>query len=215
MSLSALPLLMKLDDDNLAVKTTSSCSAAEQPPVDSVKEQRISDDSCKASTHRHVLDLRALAEDLNVPQLGEVEISLEHLLLTSKLIITWECKYLKAYKKRLAHLVAAASEGVGGIEEAGVCRDVVLGAVAEREGELSVAARRDAVTPCRPFLELPPSGRRPEAERALGFRPRPEASLVAGQGQGQGVRGRRRPPLLAGRSWSSRRAGGGLRLSGP
>ena len=39
MSLSALPLLMKLDDDNLAVKTTSSCSVAEQPPVDSVKVQ--------------------------------------------------------------------------------------------------------------------------------------------------------------------------------
>ena len=39
MSLSALPLLMKLDDDNLAVKATSSCSAAEQPPVDSVKVQ--------------------------------------------------------------------------------------------------------------------------------------------------------------------------------
>ena len=39
MSLSALPLLMKLDDDNLAVKTTSSWSAAEQPPVDSGKVQ--------------------------------------------------------------------------------------------------------------------------------------------------------------------------------
>ena len=39
MSLSALPLLIKLDDDNLAVKTTSSCSGAEQPPVDSVKVQ--------------------------------------------------------------------------------------------------------------------------------------------------------------------------------
>ena len=39
MSLSALPLLMKLDDDNLAVKTTSSCSVAEQSPVDSVKVQ--------------------------------------------------------------------------------------------------------------------------------------------------------------------------------
>ena len=38
MLLRALPLLMKLDD-NLAVKTTSSCSAAEQPPVDSVKVQ--------------------------------------------------------------------------------------------------------------------------------------------------------------------------------
>ena len=37
-SLSALPLLMKLDDDNLAVKATSSCSAAEQPPL-SVKVQ--------------------------------------------------------------------------------------------------------------------------------------------------------------------------------
>ena len=32
------------------------------------------------STHRHVLDLKALAEDLNVMQLGEVEISLEHLV---------------------------------------------------------------------------------------------------------------------------------------
>ena len=32
MLLRALPLLMKLDD-NLAVKTTSSCSAAEQPPL--------------------------------------------------------------------------------------------------------------------------------------------------------------------------------------
>jgi hypothetical protein len=30
---------MKLDDDNLAVKTTSSSSAAEQPPVVSVKVQ--------------------------------------------------------------------------------------------------------------------------------------------------------------------------------
>ena len=39
MSLSTLPLLMKLDDDNLAVKTTSSCSATEQPLVDSVKVQ--------------------------------------------------------------------------------------------------------------------------------------------------------------------------------
>jgi hypothetical protein len=38
MSLSALPLLTKLDDDNLAVKTTSSC-LAEQPPLDSVKVQ--------------------------------------------------------------------------------------------------------------------------------------------------------------------------------
>jgi hypothetical protein len=38
MSLSILPLLMKLDDDNLAVKSTSSCSAAEQPPL-SVKVQ--------------------------------------------------------------------------------------------------------------------------------------------------------------------------------
>ena len=28
------------------------------------------------STHRHVLNLRILAQDLNVPQLGEVEISL-------------------------------------------------------------------------------------------------------------------------------------------
>jgi hypothetical protein len=37
MSLSALPLLMKLDDDNLAVKTISSSSVAEQPPFDSVK----------------------------------------------------------------------------------------------------------------------------------------------------------------------------------
>jgi len=36
MTLSALPLSMKLDDENLAVKTTSSWSAAEQPPVDSV-----------------------------------------------------------------------------------------------------------------------------------------------------------------------------------
>ena len=37
MNSSMLPLLMKLDD-NLAVKTTSSCSAAEQPPL-SVKVQ--------------------------------------------------------------------------------------------------------------------------------------------------------------------------------
>jgi len=36
LSLSALPLSMKLDDENLAVKTTSSWSAAEQLPVDSV-----------------------------------------------------------------------------------------------------------------------------------------------------------------------------------
>jgi hypothetical protein len=28
---------MKFDDHNLAVKTTSSCSAIEQPPIDSVK----------------------------------------------------------------------------------------------------------------------------------------------------------------------------------
>ena len=80
----------------------------------------------------------------------------------------------------MAHLAAAASEGVGGVEEAGVRRDVVLGAVAEREGELSVVARQDAAAPCWPFLEFPPSGRSPEAERALGFWPRPEASLVAG-----------------------------------
>jgi hypothetical protein len=33
MSLSTLPLLMKLDNDNLAVKTASSCSAAEQSPL--------------------------------------------------------------------------------------------------------------------------------------------------------------------------------------
>ena len=39
LSLSALPLSMKLDNDNLAVKTTSSCSTVEQPPVDSVKVQ--------------------------------------------------------------------------------------------------------------------------------------------------------------------------------
>ena len=64
----------------------------------------------------------------------------------------------------MSHLVAATSEGVGGVEEAGVCRDVVLGAVAEREGELDVAARRDAAAPRRPFLKLPPSGRRLEAE---------------------------------------------------
>ena len=32
MSMSALPLLMKLDDDNFAVKTTSSSSTADQPP---------------------------------------------------------------------------------------------------------------------------------------------------------------------------------------
>jgi hypothetical protein len=32
---SALSLLMKLDDDNLAVKTTLICSAVEQPPIDS------------------------------------------------------------------------------------------------------------------------------------------------------------------------------------
>jgi len=105
----------------------------------------------------------------------------------------------------LAHLVAAASEGVGGVEEAGVRRDVVLGAIAEREGELDVAARRDAAAPRWPFLELSPSGRRPEAERALGFRPRPEASLVARQGQG-------------GRGWWRLRragAGGGSGRSSP
>jgi hypothetical protein len=44
-SLSALPLLMKVGDDNLAVKTDigsrtlTSCSATKQPPVDSVKVQ--------------------------------------------------------------------------------------------------------------------------------------------------------------------------------
>ena len=43
------------------------------------------------------------------------------------------------------------------------------------------------------------SGRRPEAERALGFRPRLETSQVAGQGQGQGGRG----------WWRLRRAGAG------
>jgi len=37
-------------------------------------------------------------------------------------------------RKGLAHLVAAASDGVGGIEEARVRRDGVLGAVADREG---------------------------------------------------------------------------------
>ena len=45
MSLSVLPLVMKLDDDNLAVKTDissrtlTSCSTTEQPPVDLVKVQ--------------------------------------------------------------------------------------------------------------------------------------------------------------------------------
>jgi hypothetical protein len=38
--------------------------------------KKISDDSRKAVTHRHVLNLRVLAQDLNVPQLGKVEISL-------------------------------------------------------------------------------------------------------------------------------------------
>ena len=37
-------------------------------------------------------------------------------------------------RKGLAHLVEAASDGVGGIEEAWVHRDGVLGAVADREG---------------------------------------------------------------------------------
>ena len=37
-------------------------------------------------------------------------------------------------RKGLAHLVAAASDGVGGVEEAGVHHDGVLGAVADREG---------------------------------------------------------------------------------
>ena len=34
----------------------------------------------------------------------------------------------------LAHLVAAASDGEGGVEEAGVHRDGVLGAVADHKG---------------------------------------------------------------------------------
>jgi hypothetical protein len=38
--------------------------------------EKISDGSRKAVTHRHVLNLRVLAQDLNVPQLGKVEISL-------------------------------------------------------------------------------------------------------------------------------------------
>jgi hypothetical protein len=38
--------------------------------------RKISDDSRTTSTHRHVLNLRVLAKYLNVPQLGEVEISL-------------------------------------------------------------------------------------------------------------------------------------------
>jgi hypothetical protein len=37
-------------------------------------------------------------------------------------------------RKGLAYLVAAGSDGVGGVEEAGVHRDGVLGAVADREG---------------------------------------------------------------------------------
>ena len=43
-------------------------------------------------------------------------------------------------RKGLAHLMAAARNGVGDVEEAGVRRDVVLGAVAKREGELDVVA---------------------------------------------------------------------------
>jgi hypothetical protein len=42
LSLSALPLLIKLHDDNLAAKTISSFSAAEQPPVDSVVQNNVS-----------------------------------------------------------------------------------------------------------------------------------------------------------------------------
>jgi hypothetical protein len=42
LSLSTLPLLIKLHDDNLAVKTISSFSAAEQPPVDSVVQNNVS-----------------------------------------------------------------------------------------------------------------------------------------------------------------------------
>jgi len=37
-------------------------------------------------------------------------------------------------RKGLAHLVAAASDGEGGVEEAGVHRDGVLGAVADHKG---------------------------------------------------------------------------------
>ena len=37
-------------------------------------------------------------------------------------------------RKGLAHLVAAASDGVGGVEEARVHHDGVLGAVADHEG---------------------------------------------------------------------------------
>ena len=37
-------------------------------------------------------------------------------------------------RKGLAHLVAAVSDGVGGVEEAGGHHDGVLGAVADREG---------------------------------------------------------------------------------
>ena len=77
----------------------------------------------------------------------------------------------------MAHLVAAASEGVGGVEEVGVRHDVVLGAVAEREGELFVFALRDAAAPCRWLpLKLLPSRRRLNAKRALGFRRRPDES---------------------------------------
>ena len=49
MSLSTLPLLMKLDNDNLVVKIASSCSAAEQPPL-SVKVQN--NESMVLTIHR-------------------------------------------------------------------------------------------------------------------------------------------------------------------
>jgi hypothetical protein len=49
MSISILPLLIKLDNDNLAVKTASSCSAAEQLPL-SVKVQN--NESVVLTIHR-------------------------------------------------------------------------------------------------------------------------------------------------------------------
>jgi len=90
-------------------------------------------------------------------------------------------------------VVVERCEGVGGVEEVGVRRDVVLGAAAKRKRELDMrgllrllrlalatVARRAVASPRRPPLELPPSGTGPRRSqlwrwcRALGLWPRHE-----------------------------------------
>jgi hypothetical protein len=99
-------------------------------------------------------------------------------------------------------VVVERSEGVGGVEEVGVRRDIVLAAAAEHEGELDVRgllrllrlalatiARRAVAAPHRLPLELPPSGTGPRRSqlwrwcRALGLWPRHEvcAPMLSGR----------------------------------